>query len=100
MATQVRKRNHGTYTMGRELLCNSGKDHPKPLLLMELVRLWLPQRNKHGLCMFVGLKERPWFMPRWRLRAERHGPSRRASPFFLFVYPSTPAFPDPPGKND
>lgn len=69
MATQVRKRGHGTYTMGRELLCNSSKDHPKPLLLMELVRLRLPQRNEHGLCMFVGLKEHPLFMPRWRRRA-------------------------------
>lgn len=87
MATQVRERSHGTYTVGRELLCNSSKDHPKPLLLMELVRLRLPQRNEHGLCMFVGLKEHPWFVPRWRLRA-----GERALSFCLSIQVPQPSW--------
>lgn len=63
---------------------------PQPLLLMELVRLWLPQGNKHRLCIFVGVKGNPGS---WQLGSEhkRQGSEQgRVSSFLLFGYPSAP----------
>ena len=57
---------------------------------MELVRLWLPQRNKHRLCIFVGVKGNPWFLASWRLRAEKAGSEQEGELFSFCLATQVP----------